>query len=59
MSSREAPEDAAMNTNNLLMYAAWAALAGALTNAQAYRHVGLKGVDTPPPNVSRETSAPE
>ena len=30
MSSREAPEDAAMNTNNLLMYAAWAALAGAL-----------------------------
>ena len=39
--------------------AAWAALAGALTNAQAYRHVGLKGVNPPPPNVSRETSTAE
>lgn len=40
--------------------AAWTAFLGALTNTQAYRHVGLKGVDTPPPgSVSRETSAPE
>lgn len=35
MSSRKAPEDAAMNTNNLLMYAAWAALAGALIPVMA------------------------